>query len=369
MKKTAFIALLLALISTTSVYSVNYPDTVWVKVTFYDFKADGSNPNFQACNTGYKAGIIQNYLDAWRKPVFKANLACNTMVGEWYRVSGQTGPDTPSTQFVFDTVKKEWKWTGLINYAPGGVTRPNEWVGPNHDDNYAMTDLIMFDSLPFILIDSVIGMYEYNNQQFFPLDGKGYGTQPAGSGHNFSFTMETHNFFTYSGGEVFRFTGDDDVWAFINGQLAMDIGGVHAALSDSIIVDNVAAQLNIEKDKTYAFDFFYAERHTTASTIRITTDLLKPQTVGIIVRSPFEIRSFQVHRNANVLHYSLPYECWVSLKYYDLQGRIVSCYINRTQEAGDYSMRLPSATLAAGTLIQVFQAGSFVKTEKVAVTR
>jgi fibro-slime domain-containing protein len=279
-------ALLLVITSAVSSFAVHYPDTVWVKVTFYDFKADGSNPNFQACNPGYKAGMIQNYLDAWRKPVFKANLACNYRIGEWYRASGQTGPDTPSTQFVFDPVKKEWKWTGLVNYAPGGVVRPGEWVGPNHNDNTdSLTNIIVYDSLPFKLIDSIVGMYQYNNQQFFRLDGKGYGTQPAGSGHNFAFTMEIHTFFTYSGGEVFRFTGDDDVWAFINGQLAMDIGGVHSARSDSIIVDNMAASLNLIKGRTYEFDFFYAERHTTASTIRITTDLFKPRPAGIIVRT------------------------------------------------------------------------------------
>lgn len=282
-------ALLLSLTFATSVFSVHYPDTIWMKVTFYDFNTDTlrtpRNPNFQFCNPGYKAGMIQNYLDSWRKPVFRANNACNDRIGEWFRASGQNGPDTPSTQFIYDPVKKEWGWTGLVNYAPGGVTRPNEWVGPHFNPNYAMADIIMFDSLPFLLIDSIKGMYQYNNQQFFRLDGKGFGTQPIGSGHNFGFTMELHTTFTYSGGEVFRFTGDDDVWAFINGQLAMDIGGVHSARSDSIIVDNVANQLNLVIGKTYNFDFFYAERHTTASTIRITTDLFKPRPAGIIVRT------------------------------------------------------------------------------------
>ncbi|HUI92684.1 MAG TPA: fibro-slime domain-containing protein [Chitinivibrionales bacterium] len=228
--------------------------------------------------------MIQSYLDSWRKPVFKADLACNDRVGEWFRASGQNGPDTPATQFIYDPVQKEWTWTGLVNYAPGGVTRPYEWVGPDFNPSYAMADIIMFDSLPFQLIDSVKGMYQYNNQQFFLLDGKGWGTQPAGSGHNFSFTMELHTTFTYTGGEVFRFTGDDDVWAFINGQLAMDIGGVHSARSDSIILDNAASKLNLQIGKTYNFDFFYAERHTTASTIRIQTDLFKPRPAGIIVR-------------------------------------------------------------------------------------
>ncbi len=265
-------------------FASKFPDTIWMKVTFYDYKANGSNPNFEACSPGYQAGMIQNYLDAWRKPVFKANKACNDRVSEWYRASGITGPDTPSTRFAYDPISKEWKWYGLVNYAG----RPGEWVAPHHSDNYNMTNIIIYDSLPFRLIDSTIGMYQYNNQSFFKLDGKGYGDEGkkdgAGNLHNFSFSMEIHNSFTYNGGEVFRFTGDDDVWAFINGQLAMDIGGVHAARSDSIILDNVASKLNLIKGKTYSFDFFYAERHTTASTIRITTDLFKPRPTQIIVR-------------------------------------------------------------------------------------
>jgi fibro-slime domain-containing protein len=281
-------ALFLALSIVGPALAVHYPDTVWVKTIYYDFHANGSNPNFEACSPGLKKGEIQNYLDAWRKPVLKNNLACNDRIGEWFRVSGQAGPDTPATQFVYNPANKQWSWTGLVNYAPTGTARPNEWVGPHYNANYAMADVVVYDSLPLKLIDTVRGMYQYNNQAFFPLNNKGFGNETKkdcnGNVQNFSYTMEIHTFFTYSGGEVFRFTGDDDVFAFINGQLAMDIGGVHAAVSDSIILDNAAASLGLVKGKTYPFDFFYAERHTCAADIKITTDLFKPQPSEIIVR-------------------------------------------------------------------------------------
>lgn len=111
------------------------------------------------------------------------------------------------------------------------------------------------------------GIISYSSSSFFPIDGQLFGDQ--GRGHNFHFTMEIHTAFTYRGGEVFNFTGDDDVWVYINNSLVVDLGGVHAARSARVDIDS----LGLVTGQTYSFDLFFAERHTNASSFTMQTGL------------------------------------------------------------------------------------------------
>jgi fibro-slime domain-containing protein len=125
--------------------------------------------------------------------------------------------------------------------------------------------------LPITLTEGAGGVYTYDNGNFFPIDGEGFGDE--GNAHNYHFTYELRAQFLYQGGEVFSFTGDDDLFTFVNGHLAIDLGGVHGAMSEEIDLDAQAATLGIEPGNVYPLDFFFAERHTSESNFRIDTTI------------------------------------------------------------------------------------------------
>lgn len=116
--------------------------------------------------------------------------------------------------------------------------------------------------------------YQFSSNSFFPIDGQLLG-QSACCGHNYGFTTEFHTQFTYvaANADTFSFTGDDDVFVFINGKLAIDLGGVHGAESASVALNTFALANGLTDGGTYSLDVFQAERHTTGSNFTMTTSL------------------------------------------------------------------------------------------------
>lgn len=113
------------------------------------------------------------------------------------------------------------------------------------------------------------GFWQYSNDRFFPIDEQGFGNE--GNSHNYHFTLETHLKFFYVEGGSFSFRGDDDLWIFINGKLAIDLGGVHSVEEKVVNLDELAEELGIEPNHTYSFDLFFAERHLVQSNFKFET--------------------------------------------------------------------------------------------------
>jgi fibro-slime domain-containing protein len=268
----SIIKILIALIFLTVPFSntsaQTYPATILIPVTFYDFHSDGSNPEFEKSPSGAatRLGMVAATLDASRKPQLGPTPYWDCDIAKWFKA-----------------------WT------PGDFTIPNYTnpvtslcSNPDSTVNYdtAFKNVVIDTFLTFTLVPGSAGIYRFTDSLFFPLDGKGFGAEVAQGtlrAHNYSFSMELHWQFVKIPGLTFHFAGDDDMWAFINNNLVMDLGGIHNTTTGTLNVDD----LTLPNHSTNTFDVFYCERHVTGSDILIETNIFsQPAFVQIYQITP-----------------------------------------------------------------------------------
>jgi len=107
------------------------------------------------------------------------------------------------------------------------------------------------------------GTYTFSSTRYFPIDGRGFGNQ--GLPVNFHFTAETRFWFEYRGGEEIVASSDDDLWVFVNRRRAVDFGGVHGTMEQTVDLDAERTVLGLRLGSIYEVAIFKAERHTTTS--------------------------------------------------------------------------------------------------------
>ncbi|HEY6723946.1 MAG TPA: DUF4215 domain-containing protein, partial [Polyangiaceae bacterium] len=131
-------------------------------------------------------------------------------------------------------------------------------------------------------------------------DGAGGRVSPVtGIERNFYFTSEVRYLFRYVGGETLSFYGDDDVFVFVNGRIALDLGAPHERLAGEMTLPAAAAgatgkaswtisaidpvdgnttevgsgtsaALGLEEGKIYEIAVFHADRHPRESNYQLT---------------------------------------------------------------------------------------------------
>lgn len=119
---------------------------------------------------------------------------------------------------------------------------------------------------------------------FYPLENLGYeqpglltATSKVNNGaKNGGFTLRGESQFVYNKASnlYFTFTGDDDVYMYINGTLALDLGGAHGRNSKTVNLNDLdATKYGLKEGQVATFTFFYMERCSDASTFGIETNM------------------------------------------------------------------------------------------------
>lgn len=171
----------------------------------------------------------------------------------------------------------------VLNGAPGGSFTTaadfDQWYRDVPGVNLSKSfDIQLHETAPGS------GIFEYHNSAFFPIDGELLGNQ--GRTHNYHFTYELPFSLAFdSPGQSFTFTGDDDVWVFVDGKLVLDLGGVHTALSASFDGQDLL-DLGLSANTNYNAKLFFAERHTTQSNFKIQTSFAATPQVPVPAALP-----------------------------------------------------------------------------------
>jgi fibro-slime domain-containing protein len=257
---------------------VSDSETIAIPIVYRDFVARPTggatrHADFESdCYMGEGAttGLVETSLDAASgKPVHSGNCSGNTSC------TANTTVCPSAAQLTSEAEFDEWYRTD----DPAAAGR----------ENIAQIDFLT-------LRRRTDGSFQFDSANttdnpvpggFFPLDGKGWvalgqetnGVDEDDNPHNFGFTSETHYWFEYQGGELLSFSGDDDVWVFIGGKLAVDLGGIHPIDTGEVTLNNSDTNADGKKDddrfglvegRVYEIALFHAERHTIASNFKLT---------------------------------------------------------------------------------------------------
>ncbi len=266
------------------------PDMLVLPIVYHDFKGwdePGGHvdfQHFQGNGRGF-AGIVQPTLGPNGMPVHVAG--CSPTPGAAYPKlltanNCPPGAENPTWDPAID-------WFGM-------------WYVDNATYNKAIVSTLTLPPLP-----AVPGAFRFNDNTFFPLDGKGW-QAGAAAGHNFGFTSVTRAWFEYTGVSTLSFYGDDDVWVFVNKKLAVDLGGTHQQSSGSITLDATNGH-------GYSCDFVApGNAYPSPACDAVTNKVGHDVDLGLVMGNVYEIVVFQAERYRTESNYQLTLSGFTGIK-------------------------------------------------------
>ncbi len=208
-----------------------------------------------------------------RAQVFSKSTLEMTQAAEFWGTFWGTQLDMENNSMAYidmSLTKGDIDKAGVAGPAGGSITSAatfGEWfsdvLGTNTSKSHTIT------------LNRTGGVYEYLDDAFYPIDGGLNGNE--GDPHNYSFTYAIEAKFTSDSctGQFVEFTGADDLWIFIDGDLAMDLGGIQPITVQYLDLERIGLVDGTE----YELRIFFAQRSAASSRFRLRTNLVLESSV------------------------------------------------------------------------------------------
>ena len=239
-------------------------DTFVASNAFRNTSADGFSENFKNAKT--YANISNAYDLAW--------YLLNTIYQADTNMTTVTGTDMKEHSVpIYGMAVDAYKSIVLTDNGTGTYSFEAGYSGTKKDVRYDRESGTIYN-----------GTNGGDESGFYPLEDLGYeqpglltATSKVNNGaKNGSFTLRGESQFVYNKDSnlYFTFTGDDDVYMYINGVLALDLGGAHGRNSKTVNLNDLdPTKYGLKEGQVATFTFFYMERCSDASTFGIETNM------------------------------------------------------------------------------------------------